>query len=192
MSKLHEKSKLLQVLSETPLVSLACKKTGIARATFYRWYKDDKPFRDSVLQILDIGRKNINDLAESSLIKEIQKGSMNAIRFWLQHNDSRYRPVRTQYVEPILHHHELKAGERCYVCGATGGDELREGTVIRQGSVYEDAEEERTKKMSRKQLTRAVMEKQLKDKEQKRVQEKVDKIFGRKKADDTPPKSAYE
>src|SRR5574343_541408 len=102
MSKLHEKSKLLQVLSETPLVSLACKKTGIARATFYRWYKDDKGFRDSVLQIVDIGRKNINDLAESMLFKEMQKGNMNAIRFWLQYNDPRYRPVRTKYVEPIL------------------------------------------------------------------------------------------
>ena len=192
MSKLHEKSKLLQVLSETPLVSLACKKTGIARATFYRWYKDDKGFRDSVLQIVDIGRKNINDLAESMLFKEMQKGNMNAIRFWLQYNDPRYRPVRTQYVEPILHHHELKAGERCYVCGATGGDELREGTVVTSGSVYEDATEERTKKMSRKQLTRAVLEKQLKEKEQKRVQEKLDKVFGRHETDDTPPKSAYE
>jgi hypothetical protein len=192
MSKIHEKSKLLQVLSETPLVSLACKKTGISRATFYRWYKDDKPFRDGVLQILDIGRKNINDMAESMMFKEMQKGNMNAIRFWLQHNDSRYRPVRTSYVEPILHHHELKAGERCYVCGATGGEELREGTVVRKSSAYEDAGEERAKKMSRKQLMRTVMEKQLKDKEEKRMQDSISKFFRENNSDDTPPKSAYE
>jgi hypothetical protein len=191
MSRIHDKSKLLQVLSETPLVSLACKKSGLSRATFYRWYKDDKDFRDSVLQILDIGRKNINDLAEGSLIKELQKGNMNAIRFWLQHNDTRYRPVRTSYVEPILHHHELKAGERCYVCGATGGEELREGTVVTKGSVYEDVEEERTKKMSRKQLTRIVMEKQLQDQKDKKNRKILDK-FARKQDDDSPPKSAYE
>lgn len=191
MSRVHDKSKLLQVLSETPLVSLACKKSGLSRATFYRWYKDDKDFRDSVLQILDIGRKNINDLAEGSLIKELQKGNMNAIRFWLQHNDTRYRPVRTSYVEPILHHHELKAGERCYVCGATGGEELREGTVVTKGSVYEDVEEERTKKMSRKQLIRVVMEKQLQDQKDKKNRKILD-MFARKSDDDTQPKSAYE
>lgn len=55
---------------------------------------------------------------------------MNVIRFWVQYNDPRCRPVRMQHVEPIPHHHKLKAGECCYVCGATGGDELREGTVV--------------------------------------------------------------
>jgi hypothetical protein len=179
MSRLHEKSKLIQVLSETPLVSLACKKIGVSRATFYRWYKDDKGFRDSVIQILDIGRKNINDLAEQSLIKELAKGNMNAIRFWLQHNDRRYVPVRTTYIEPVVHHHELKPGETCYVCGHHEVD--YRGTVIVRDSSY--GVSEGTKKMNRKQLIKAVLEKQLHG-VGKTDEEELDRLFGRKFKDE--------
>lgn len=157
MSRVHDKSKLLQVLSETPLVSLACKKSGLSRATFYRWMKDDKSFRDGVNDILEIGRKNINDLAESSLIKEIQKGNMNAIRLWLQHNDPRYIPKRTMYVDPPSHFHRLNIGEVCNVCGHKEPDPY-------EITFYNDPIKERllmdeAKKMSRKELMKMILEK---------------------------------
>lgn len=157
MSRVHDKSKLLQVLSETPLVSLACKKSGLSRATFYRWMKDDKSFRDSVNNILEIGRKNINDLAESSLIKEIQKGNMNAIRLWLQHNDSRYIPKRTMYVDPPSHFHRLNIGEICNVCGHKEPDP--NGVTLYSKFSDEIKELNEVEKLSRKELLKKILEK---------------------------------
>ena len=117
MARLKDKSKLLQLLAETPVVSFACKKIGLDRTTFYRWYKDDKRFRDKIDAILSVGRSNINDMAEASVIKEINNGNMRANIFWLQHNHPAYRPVRTTYVDPVVHGHQLVPGEVCRSCG---------------------------------------------------------------------------
>jgi hypothetical protein len=120
MSKLHEKSKFIEYLRETPLVNLACKKVGISRATYYRWFKDDREFREDIQKVIRQGRANINDLAEATLIKMIKRENFHAIRFWLQHNNSRYVPVRTTYIEPPKHDHiSLKPGEKCTYCGTT-------------------------------------------------------------------------
>lgn len=100
MSKTNEKSKFIEYLRETPLVSFACKKTGISRATYYRWYKDDKIFKELINAVLIQGRENINELAKATLIKMIKSENFNAIRFWLQHNDPVFRPVRTEYIDP--------------------------------------------------------------------------------------------
>lgn len=120
MSKLHEKSKFIEYLRETPLVNLACKKVGISRATYYRWFKDDREFREDIQKVIRQGRANINDLAEATLIKMIKGENFHAIRFWLQHNNRRYVPVRTTYIEPPDHNHtKLKPGETCTYCGTT-------------------------------------------------------------------------
>lgn len=100
MSKPYEQIKIIEYLQETPLVSFACKKTGIARATYYRWYNHDKKFKELVDAVLKQGRENINDLAKATLFKMIKEGNYNAIRFWLQHNDPVFRPVRTEYIDP--------------------------------------------------------------------------------------------
>lgn len=157
MSRIHDKSKLIQTLSETPLVSLACKKSGLSRATYYRWYKDDKNFRDLADRILDVGRKNINDLAEQSLIKEIAKGNMVAVRFWLQHNDQRYVPIRTTYVPPTNHFHRLNVGEVCSTCGYKEKDP-NELTYFAEHK-DELKEMETVKKLSRKELQKKILEK---------------------------------
>jgi len=117
MARFKDKSRLLELLAETPVVSFACKKIGLDRTTFYRWHKDDIDFREQVDRIITIGRMNINDMAEASIIKEINDGNMRANIFWLQHNHPMYRPVRTTYVDPISHEHELKPGEICKSCG---------------------------------------------------------------------------
>jgi hypothetical protein len=117
MSRLGEKSKFLEILAETPIVSFACKKMGIDRRTYYRWYKDDKDFRDQADKILIIGRARISDIAESKLIEAINSGNMRAIVFWLQFNEPRYKPVRTTYVDPLNHRHVLAPGEMCRSCG---------------------------------------------------------------------------
>ena len=119
MSKTYEKSKFIEYLRETPLVSFACKKVGISRATFYRWNNGDKEFRDQIQKVLRQGRENVNDLAEATLIKMIKSENFNATRFWLQNNNKRYVPVRTTYVEPQHDHRGLKAGETCTYCGTS-------------------------------------------------------------------------
>ncbi|MEI6528669.1 MAG: hypothetical protein WCO10_03310 [bacterium] len=108
------RDKIITALSETPLISFACKKAGISRATFYRWKKDNKDFRDRVDVVLEHGREHISEMCEAALIKEAKNGNMVAIRFWLSNNEKRYLPRRTIYVDPSV---ELIAGQSCKYCG---------------------------------------------------------------------------
>lgn len=157
MSKIYEKSKFVEYLRETPLVSFACKKIGISRATYYRWYKDDRGFRESIQKVLQQGRANINDLAEATLIKMIKSENFNATRFWLQHNNKRYVPIRTTYVEPLEHSHiQLKPGETCTYCGTNKPPKGRSGagfyeSNFEEGTTEVKLEEKKTKK--RKKLS---------------------------------------
>ena len=154
MSKIYEKSKFVEYLRETPLVSFACKKVGISRATYYRWYKDDREFRESIQKVLKQGRANINDLAEATLIKMIKGENFNATRFWLQHNSNRYVPVRTTYIEPATHDHvDLKPGETCTYCGTKskvrppGGGGFYEREIEEKKVIFE-AEAKKRKKLT--------------------------------------------
>ncbi len=182
MSKLHEKSKFTEYLRETPLVNLACKKIGISRATYYRWYKDDREFRESVQKVIRQGRANINDLAEATLIKMIKTENFHAIRFWLQHNNSRYVPVRTTYIEPPKHDHvNLKPGETCTYCGTTtpkplgksGGYYERE---IEENKIKFAKEAKKRKKMSGLEKRKLMTELKLKQ-EGIEMSERLEKIF---------------
>ncbi len=182
MSKLHEISKFTEYLRETPLVNLACKKIGISRATYYRWYKDDREFRESVQKVIRQGRANINDLAEATLIKMIKTENFHAIRFWLQHNNSRYVPVRTTYIEPPKHDHvNLKPGETCTYCGTTtpkplgksGGYYERE---IEENKIKFAKEAKKRKKMSGLEKRKLMTELKLKQ-EGIEMSERLEKIF---------------
>lgn len=117
MAKLGLKSKLLELLRETPIVTFACKKVGLNPSTFYEWHKNDLDFRNQADEVLIIGKRHINDMCKATIIKEIDKGNMRAVVFWLEHNDPDYRPVRTTYVDPINHTHQLEPGEVCKNCG---------------------------------------------------------------------------
>ena len=44
MKTKKDKELILEQLRKTPIVQVACEKTGIARATYYRWRKKDKRF----------------------------------------------------------------------------------------------------------------------------------------------------
>ena len=111
------RNKVLEILSETPLVNYACKKVGISRMTFYRWRKDNLDFRTEADRLLSLGRENVGEMAEASLIKNIKDGKMDAIRFFLQNNDPRYMAKRTVYVEPPKTKRMIKSGEICDECG---------------------------------------------------------------------------
>lgn len=163
MSKLHEKSKFIEYLRETPLVNLACKKVGISRATYYRWFKDDREFREDIQKVIRQGRANINDLAEATLIKMIKGENFHAIRFWLQHNNRRYVPVRTTYIEPPDHSHtKLKPGETCTYCGTTtpslvGSSSGYYEREIAENKIKFEKEAKKRKKMSAREKSEMIL-----------------------------------
>ncbi len=85
------KSKLIQQIKKTPIIQIACEKTGISRATYYRWRKSDAEFREDADQALLDGAALVNDMAESQLISGIRSQNMTAIIFWLKHHHKDYK-----------------------------------------------------------------------------------------------------
>lgn len=84
------KEALLAQLKKTPIISLACSKAGVGRATYYRWKTENEDFSKHADQAIREGRLFINDLAESKLLASIQEQNMTGIIFWLKHNHPAY------------------------------------------------------------------------------------------------------
>lgn len=83
--------KIVESLDRTPIVEVACSKVGINRATFYRWMQEDPVFKKDAEEALERGREKTNDVAESQLITSLKNGNMNAVKFWLSNNNTRYK-----------------------------------------------------------------------------------------------------
>jgi len=90
--KIKNKTQLVVIeqLHKTPIVQFACEKSGISRATYYRWRKDTKKFKEATDKAIEQGRFLINDLAESKLISAMKDGNITAIIYWLKSNSSNY------------------------------------------------------------------------------------------------------
>ncbi len=86
----QEKSLVVEQLRKTPIVQIACEKLGIARATFYRWKKEDQTFARLADEALFEGVMLMNDMAESQLLTAIRDGDMTAIMFWLRCRHASY------------------------------------------------------------------------------------------------------
>jgi hypothetical protein len=86
----QEKSLVVEQLRKTPIVQIACEKLGIARATFYRWKKEDQTFARMADEALFEGVLLMNDMAESQLLTAIRDGDMTAIMFWLRCRHASY------------------------------------------------------------------------------------------------------
>ena len=91
---LNQKEKLLEHLTESGNVSFACKRVGLERKTYYRWKEDDAVFSEEADVSIASGKSFINDLAHTQLIRNIQEGDMQAVKFHLVscHPDYRVRP----------------------------------------------------------------------------------------------------
>ncbi len=81
---------MLEQLKKTPVVQIACEKTGIARSTFYRWKEEDPKFAKEADEALAEGVSLINDMAESQLLSAIRDRNISAIFYWLNHRHSAY------------------------------------------------------------------------------------------------------
>jgi len=87
----QDKEKLLIALRKTPVIQVACERSGISRATFYRWKTDDKDFSEKADRALSEGNALISDMAISQLISSIRDKNLGAIRFWLNHHHPDYK-----------------------------------------------------------------------------------------------------
>lgn len=85
-----DKELLISQLKKTPIIQIACEKTGICRATYYRWRKSDKKFSKKADEAILEGTLFINDMAESQLLSAIKDKNMTAIIFWLKHHHASY------------------------------------------------------------------------------------------------------
>jgi hypothetical protein len=87
----RDKQAIIEQLSRSGIVQISCEKTGVSRATYYRWRKDDSEFAKNCDQSLSDGAALINDLAESQLLSAIRDKNISAIQFWLRHHHRAYR-----------------------------------------------------------------------------------------------------
>lgn len=86
----QDKVLMLEQLKKTPVVEIACNKTGTGRTTFYRWKREDDAFAKAVDEALREGRLLMNDMAESQLLAAIRDGNFAAVQYWLKHHHPDY------------------------------------------------------------------------------------------------------
>ena len=89
--KKKQKNLLIEQFSKIPIVQVACEKTGISRATYYRWCKEDRDFNTEAEQALEEGVGLVNDMAESQLISLMKNKNLTANIFWLKHRHRAYK-----------------------------------------------------------------------------------------------------
>lgn len=112
MSKTEaNKRALIEQLRKAPIVQVTCEKTGIGRATYYRWRKDDADFAEASDQALSEGSALINDMAESQLLSAIRDKNLTAIIFWLKHHHKTYE-TRVNVQGTIKHQAEALTDEQ--------------------------------------------------------------------------------
>lgn len=84
-----EKEEFLDKLRETSgIVTIACQKQGIARATFYNWCSGDAEFKKRVEE----AKKEQVGVVEDRLLKAILEGNIPAIIFYLKCRHPDFKP----------------------------------------------------------------------------------------------------
>ena len=101
-----KKKRLLEALEQTSLISLACQKAGVAKATYYRWIAEDYEFYVAAQNALYDGNERINDLAKSKMIEAIAQGNLDTSYKWLNRRDPTFSgkpaPYRRDQVNPTV------------------------------------------------------------------------------------------
>ncbi len=92
----HLKKELLSSLTKNlGIVSSACKALGISRTTYYKYYNEDKEFKE---QVDDIGEATI-DFVESKLFELIKSGNVASTIFFLKTKGKKRGYVEKQEIE---------------------------------------------------------------------------------------------
>lgn len=90
MKNENQKKKLIEELEKNPVIEHACRRAGIARASYYRWLTRNKKFAGAAEKALEKGVSLINDLGRAQIILMMKDGNLTAIKFWLTHRDSAF------------------------------------------------------------------------------------------------------
>jgi hypothetical protein len=85
----REKAALIEQLRKTPVIQIACEKTGVSRMTYYRW-REDEEFAKAADEALIDGKSLVNDLAESQLLSALREGEAWSVQYWLRHHHLDY------------------------------------------------------------------------------------------------------
>lgn len=114
MKNTQQKKIFLEHLRKIPIIQVACEKSGIARATIYRWKKENKKFSKEIETSLLEGESLINDMGESQLISLIRDKNFPAIRFWLNHRNPKFRE-RVEVTTNLQEQDELSKEQKIVV-----------------------------------------------------------------------------
>lgn len=76
----HKKAMIEALERSLGIVTSACKQVGISRETHYKWYRNDKKYREKVDDLGDVTL----DFAETQLHHKIKDGDITAIIFYLK------------------------------------------------------------------------------------------------------------
>ena len=85
-----DKESLLQILEKNPVTHIAIERSGVSKATFYRWREADKAFAAKVEDAMREGKGLVSDIAIAQLIAAIKDKNLGAIKFWLQNHHPDY------------------------------------------------------------------------------------------------------
>lgn len=85
-----ERAAFLAVLEQAPFITRACKKTGIARTTVYRWIHEDTEFAAKVRHTVRMGHETLGEAAYSVLHEKVKERNLPAATFVLTHYPSTY------------------------------------------------------------------------------------------------------
>jgi len=85
-----QKQLFLEQLKKTPIVQIACEKTGLGRTTYYRWRKESPKFAKLADEALAEGEALITEMTESQLVSLIKDRNFPAIQLWLKHHHPKY------------------------------------------------------------------------------------------------------
>lgn len=102
---------ILKQLKTSANIEIACNMSGIHRSTFYRWIERSPKLKESVDLALKLGRDKISDFAESNILTGIRNGDLNSSKFWLTHNNERYKTKGTIIVSKSKENNELSKEE---------------------------------------------------------------------------------
>ncbi len=77
------KQKFLEILEKNPVIHVAIERSGISKATFYRWRDTDTEFAEKVEAAMREGKGLVSDIAIAQLVTAIKEKNLGAIKFWL-------------------------------------------------------------------------------------------------------------
>jgi len=90
------KNNLLEALEQSlGVVTTACKIVGCNRSTFYKYYNDDKKFKEAVDELQNMTL----DFVESQLHKQIKDGNTTATIFYLKTKGKKRGFVERQEIQ---------------------------------------------------------------------------------------------